>query len=58
MLDTAKKKNLIVQLAYMYRYNPAIQKTFELINEGVADIHCMSDEYLVDELILESKITL
>ncbi|MBO5678932.1 MAG: DUF3791 domain-containing protein [Bacteroidaceae bacterium] len=28
-------------------------KTFELISEGVADMHCMSDEYLVDELIME-----
>lgn len=27
--------------------------TFELLNEGVADLHCMSDEYLVDELLLE-----
>jgi predicted dehydrogenase len=34
MLDTAKAKNLIVQLAYMYRYNPAVQKTFELIKLG------------------------
>lgn len=33
MLDTAKEKNLVVQLAYMYRYNPAIRKTFELIKE-------------------------
>ena len=27
--------------------------TYELISEGVADMHCMGDEYLVDELILE-----
>ena len=30
-------------------------KTFELISEGVADMHCMSDEYLVDELVAEYK---
>lgn len=30
-------------------------KTFELISEGVADMHCFSDEYLVDELLLEYK---
>lgn len=30
-------------------------KTFELISEGVADMHCMSDEYLVDELLFETK---
>ncbi|WP_293666171.1 DUF3791 domain-containing protein [uncultured Parabacteroides sp.] len=31
-------------------------ETFQLLNEGVADLHCMSDEYLVDELILEYKL--
>ena len=31
-------------------------KTYELISEGVADMHCMSDEYLVDELKLEFNI--
>ena len=25
-------------------------KTYRLITEGVSDIHCMSDEYLVKEL--------
>lgn len=28
-------------------------QTFMLISEGVADMHCMSDEYLVDELLME-----
>lgn len=28
-------------------------KTFELISEGVADMHCFSDEYLAEELELE-----
>jgi hypothetical protein len=27
--------------------------TYQLISEGVADLHCRSDEYLADELILE-----
>lgn len=31
-------------------------KTYELISEGVADMHCMSDEYLIDELLLEYNI--
>ncbi len=45
MLDTAKDKNLIVQLAYMYRYNPAIQKTFELINDGrLGEIYSINAE--------------
>ena len=28
-------------------------QTFELISEGVADMHCLSDEYLAEELMLE-----
>ena len=28
-------------------------KTFELISEGVADMHCLSDEYLAEELMIE-----
>lgn len=30
-------------------------KTYRLINEGVSDIHCMSDEYLAQELLSEDK---
>ena len=33
-------------------------KTFELISEGIADMHCMSDEYLVEELRRELSSTL
>lgn len=28
-------------------------KTFELISEGVADMHCLSDDYLAEELLIE-----
>ena len=34
LLDTAEAKSLVVQLGYMYRYNPAVQKCFELVREG------------------------
>lgn len=34
LLKTAKAKNLIVQLAYMYRYNPAVLDCIELVKEG------------------------
>ena len=34
VLDTAKDKQLVVQMGYMYRYNPAIQKTFDTIPIG------------------------
>lgn len=28
---------------------------YTLVSEGVSDMHCMSDEYLVEELIDEQK---
>ena len=34
VLDTARAKGLTVQLGYMYRYNPAVQKCFEHIKNG------------------------
>lgn len=34
MLDTAKEKELVVQLAYMYRYNPAVQECMRRIKDG------------------------
>lgn len=34
LLDTAREKNLVVQMGYMYRYNPAVQKCLALIDEG------------------------
>lgn len=46
----AEKTDIPYELALDKFYD---SKTFELINEGVADMHCMSDEYLVDELIIE-----
>lgn len=46
----AEKMNLPYEEALTLFYD---SKTFELISEGVADMHCMSDEYLVDELIAE-----
>jgi hypothetical protein len=46
----AEKSELSYEEALEMFYD---SKTFELISEGVADMHCMSDEYLVDELIME-----
>ena len=28
---------------------------FELIDKGVADLHCRSDQYLADEIIKEAQ---
>lgn len=29
--------------------------TYELISQGISDMHCLSDYYLADELMLEYK---
>lgn len=45
LLDTAKEKNLVVQLGYMYRYNPAIQTCIEWFEQGkFGQIHSINAE--------------
>ncbi len=45
LLDTAKAKNLVVQLGYMYRYNPSINKSFEMVKNGeLGSIHSVNAE--------------
>ena len=45
LLDTAKEKNLVVQMGYMYRYNPAVLKTFEYIKNGdLGEIYSINAE--------------
>lgn len=45
LLDTAKDKHLVVQLGYMYRYNPAIKKCFEAIKNGnLGEIYSINAE--------------
>ena len=34
LLDTAKEKGLVVQLGYMYRYNPAVLQALEKLENG------------------------
>ena len=41
-----------VEDALSFFYNST---TYELISEGVADLHCRSDEYLAEELMFEYK---
>ena len=43
----AEQRNLPYEQAFDLFYN---SKTFELISEGVADMHCLSDEYLAEEM--------
>ena len=45
LLDTAKAKNLIIQLGYMYRYNPAVQEVLRRFAEGrFGEIHTIHAE--------------
>ena len=45
VLDTAKEKSLVVQLGYMYRYNPAVLKCFEHIKNGdLGEIYSINAE--------------
>ena len=45
LLDTAKAKGLTVQLAYMYRYNPAVKRCFELAQSGeLGEIYSINAE--------------
>ncbi|MBQ7566605.1 MAG: Gfo/Idh/MocA family oxidoreductase [Oscillospiraceae bacterium] len=48
LLDTAEKKHLIVQPGYMYRYNPGVQKLFEMVKNGeLGDISAIHAEMSV-----------
>lgn len=32
-----------------------LSKTYDLIRQGVADMHCLSDAYLAEEIMLENS---
>lgn len=45
ILETAESSGLVVQLGYMYRYNPAIKKCIELVKEGaLGEIYSINAE--------------
>lgn len=45
VLDTAKEKKLVVQLGYMYRYNPAVQRCIEHMKNGdLGEIYSINAE--------------
>lgn len=48
----AKKERISMRKALDIFYNSEL---YTLVCEGVSDMHCMSDEYLVEELIDEQK---
>ena len=48
------RKSVALEDALSFFYD---SDTYKLISEGVADMHCRSDEYLADELMMEYKET-
>lgn len=46
----SKRTGLSLDDALSFFYH---SECYRLISEGVSDMHCMSDEYLVEELLLE-----
>ena len=45
LLDDAQAKGLVVQLGYMYRYNPAVLKCFEAVKQGkLGEIYSINAE--------------
>lgn len=48
----SQKENISLKDALNFFYHSNL---YPLIREGVSDLHCMSDEYLTEELIIEYK---
>lgn len=48
LFSRKEKISLDDALTIFYR-----SELYRLVSEGVSDLHCMSDEYLVEELIAE-----
>ena len=46
----AKESGLTLEDALAFFYD---SDTYDLISNGVADMHCRSDEYLAEELVME-----
>lgn len=46
----AEKEHLSLDDALDFFYR---SQTYQLIRDGVSDLHCMSDEYLTEELMIE-----
>ena len=49
----AKKANVNKEKAMEIFYK---SNTYMLMSKGISDFHCLSDAYLVDEIMLEQKL--
>lgn len=52
--EFSKKSNMSLDEALKSFYTSSLYK---LLDEGVSDMHCMSDEYLADELMEEYTLS-
>ena len=48
----ARKKNISIEESLDFFYHSF---TYGLMSKGISDMHCMSDAYLVEELILREN---
>ncbi|MCQ2243067.1 MAG: DUF3791 domain-containing protein [Bacteroidaceae bacterium] len=48
----AELANIPLEDALTFFYE---SKTYELISQGISDMHCLSDYYLADELMIEYR---
>ncbi len=48
----AKQQGLSLDAALSFFYHSEV---YQLIRDGVSDMHCMSDAYLVEELVQEDS---
>ncbi len=48
----AELANMPLENALTFFYE---SKNYELISQGISDMHCLSDYYLADELMIEYK---
>lgn len=49
VVEYAKERNKTIEEALDYFYHSDV---YILMSQGISDMHCMSDAYLVEELIL------
>ena len=50
----AKKVNIDEEKAMELFYN---SNTYMLMSKGISDFHCLSDAYLVEEIMLEQELS-
>ena len=52
--DFAEKEKMSLENALDFFYKSEL---YQLISQGISDMHCRSDLYLIDELVEEYKIS-